>query len=90
MKSANTNSPTGDSGATSLPPIGDSFIFIETSGNNHGQDVVCSWERTDIIHISNITFYYKRFSTSSASLRAMGRFQIQLLRNGVLGDKIDY
>ena len=30
-KSTKTNSPTGDSGATSLPPIGDAFMYIETS-----------------------------------------------------------
>ena len=39
----------------------------------------CSFERTDIIQISNITFYYNRFSTSDQNLRAMGRFTIQLL-----------
>ena len=49
---------------------------------NNGENVFCSWERTDLIHISNITFYYNRFSTSNASLRRMGRFRIQLLRNG--------
>ena len=26
----NHHSPTGDSGATSMPPIGDSFMYIET------------------------------------------------------------
>ena len=30
-ESTKTNSPTGNSGATSLPPIGDSFMYIETS-----------------------------------------------------------
>ena len=33
-KSTKTYSPTGDSGATSLPPIGDSFMYFETSSNN--------------------------------------------------------
>ena len=56
-------------------------MYIETSSNNHGSDVYCSWERTDLIHISNVTFYYNRFSTSDASKRAMGRFRIQVLRN---------
>ena len=36
IKSTKTKSPTGYSGATSLPPIGNSFIYIETSSNNHG------------------------------------------------------
>ena len=39
-------------------------------------------ERTDIIHISNITFYYNRYSISNESLRNMGKLDIQLLRNG--------
>ena len=36
MKSTETNSPTSYSGATSLPPVGNSFMYIETSSNNHG------------------------------------------------------
>ena len=80
IKSTKTNSPTGDSGATILPPIGNSFMYIETSSSNHGHNrVFFSWERTDIIQITNITFYYNRFSTSDSNLRAMGRFRIQLL-----------
>ena len=63
IKSTKTNSPTGHSGATNLPPIGNSFLYIETSSNNHGHErVFVSFERTDIIQISNITFYYNRYS----------------------------
>ena len=63
IKSTKTYSPTGYSGATSLPPIGNSFMYIETSSNNHGHErVFVSFERTDIIQISNITFYYNRCS----------------------------
>ena len=62
IKSTKTNSPTSFSGATNLSPIGDAFMYIETSSNNHGSNVFVSWERTDIIQISNITFYYNRFS----------------------------
>ena len=63
IKSTKTHSPTSYSGAESLPPIGNSFMYIETSSNNHGHErVFVSWERTDIIQISNITFYYNRFS----------------------------
>ena len=81
IKSTKTNSPTGHSGATSLPPIGNSFMYIETSSNNHGHErVFVSWERTDIIQISNITFYYNRFSIlTNNSKKSMGRFRIQLL-----------
>ena len=78
FKSTKTNSPTGNSGATVIPPIGDSFMYIECSGNNFGSNVFCSWERIDIIQISNITFYYNRFSIQG-DFRAMGRFRIQIL-----------
>ena len=81
IKSAISNSPTGHSGATSLPPIGNSFMYIETSSSNHGDDkVFISWERTDIIQISNITFYHNRYSILiDDSKKSMGRFVIQLL-----------
>ena len=80
VKSTKTNSPTGSSGATSLPPISDSFMYIETSSNNHGTNVFCIWDRTDIIQVSNITIYYSRFSIlTNDSLKAMPRFRIQLL-----------
>ena len=39
IKSTKTNSPTGDSGATSLPPIGSSFMYIEASSGNQGNNV---------------------------------------------------
>ena len=80
IKSTKSTSPTGNSGATSLPPIGTAFMFIETSSNNYGSnDVFVSWERTDIIQITNITFYCNRFSTSDPNLRSKGRFRIQLI-----------
>ena len=50
---------------TSILPTGDSLMYIETSGNNNelnNKDTFVSFERTDNIHISNITFYYNRFS----------------------------
>ena len=75
-----TNSPTGDSGASSLPPIGSAFMYIETSSGNHRHNVCCSFERADNIQITNITFYYNRFSIlTNKKLKAMGRFRIQLL-----------
>ena len=79
LRSTKTSSPTGDSGSTGLPPIGDSFMFVETSSNNYGNNVFVSFERVDIIQITNISFYYNRYSSSNQSLRAMGRFRIQLL-----------
>ena len=80
LKSTITNSPTGFSGATSLPPIGNAFMCIETSSKIHRNNVFVSWERTDIIHITDITFYYNRFSIlTDDSKKSMGRFMIQLL-----------
>ena len=80
ITSTKSNSPTGGSGATSIPAIGTAFMYIETSGRNYGTDnIFCSIERTDIIQISNITFFYNRFSISADNLRSMGRFRIQLL-----------
>ena len=80
IKSTKTNSPTGDSGATALPPIGNSFMYKETSSGNHGNNVFCSFERTDIIQITKITFSYNRFSILTNNiLEAMGCFKIQML-----------
>ena len=81
IKSTKIYSPTGYSGTESLPPIGDAFMYIETSSNNHGHErVFVSFVRTDIIQISNITLYYNRYSIlTSDSLKSMGRFRIQIL-----------
>ena len=55
-------------------------MYVETSSNNHrGDHFMVSWERTDMIHISNIKFYYNRFSTSDSNLRGLGRFRIQII-----------
>ena len=56
-------------------------MYTETSSNNHGHErVSVSWERTVIIQISNITFYYNRYSVlTNAAKKSMGRFKIQLL-----------
>ena len=56
-------------------------MYIETSSNNHGDNVFCSFERTDIIKTSNITFYYNRFSGEGDHKR-VGRFGLQLLLDG--------
>ena len=55
IKSTKTNSPKGDSGATTLPPIGSAFMYVETSSVSQGKNVFCSVERTHIIQITNIT-----------------------------------
>ena len=42
IKSTKTISPTSESGAPSLLPIGNDFMYIETSSNNHGPNVFVS------------------------------------------------
>ena len=78
IKSTKTSSPTGDSGAESLPPIGKAFMYIESSGNNNN-DAYVRMKRTDIIQIANISFYYNRYSSSDENLRSMGRLSISIL-----------
>ena len=80
IKSTKTNSLTGFSGAESLLPIGNGFMYIETSSNIYGNNVFVSFERTDNIQISNISFYYNGFSiTTDDNFKNTGRFRIQLL-----------
>ena len=57
FRATKTKSPTGHLGATKLPPIGDSLLYIETSSNNYDNDVFVSWEITDIIQSTNVTFF---------------------------------
>ena len=55
-------------------------MYIETSSNNNGSNVFVSFDRIDIIQITNVTFYYIRFShITNNSLKSMGRFRILLL-----------
>ena len=83
IKSTKTQSPTDFSGATVLPPIGSSFMYLESSGNNNGDNTYVILVKTDIIQITNISFYYNRISISDENLRAMPRFRIEiLLENG--------
>ena len=70
-------SPTGKSGETSNPPIGDSFMYTERNQNKIGKVVVVSFQRTDIISISNISLYYKGFSAGNS--KSMGRFRTEPL-----------
>ena len=55
-------------------------MYIETSSHILGPNDFSSFERTDIIQISNITSYYNRYSiVIDDSLKSMGRFRVQLL-----------
>ena len=57
LKSTTNTLPTAASGANSLPPIGWSLLYVESSRNFHGANhVMVSWERTDIINKSNMKF----------------------------------
>ena len=54
-------------------------MYIETSSNNHGNNVFVSFERTDIIQITKITFYSNRFSIlTNDSLKAMWKLRYYL------------
>ena len=55
VKSTKSNSPASYSGATSLPAIGNSFLYIEIPSKNLGNIVFVSFERTGTIQISNST-----------------------------------
>ena len=58
-------------------------MYLESSRNNNGDNTYVKLIRTDIIQITNISFYYNIFSISDENLRAMPRFRIQiLLENG--------
>ena len=79
VRAKKVSSLTLESGATSILPIGDSFMYIETSSNSFGKNVFVSWERTDFNQISNMTFYYNRFSIlTNNSLKSMCRFRLHL------------
>ena len=56
-------------------------MFFETSSNTHGHErMFVSFERTDRIQITRITFYYNRFSIlTNTSKKLMGRFRNQIL-----------
>ena len=80
IESTKTSSPTDHSGATVKLPIGDAFMCLETRSNNHTNSAYVILERTVIIQITIINFYYKRYSIlTNASPKPMGRFRIQIL-----------
>ena len=77
IRSSNQLTPSPDTGANTLPPFGESFMYIETSSNNHREGFF-SFERTHISQINKISFYYNRYSAENDH-KAIGRFRIQLL-----------
>ena len=73
VKTTNSTSPTGNTGTPKIPQIEESFMCVETSAcNSSNENIFVSFDRTDIIQISNITFYYNRFSNSTSRLRSRG------------------
>ena len=87
IKSTKTSSPTGQSGAINLPPIGSAFMNNENSSNNHRHErVFISFERTDFIQINNITFFNNRFSIFIIdSEKSMGKCKIHLILENYTG-----
>ena len=57
IKSMNCTFPTPKTGVNSLLAIGVPFMYIDTSGNNFGSDVVVSFERTDFVQINKTTLF---------------------------------
>ena len=46
IKAIKSYSPTQNTSATTIPPIGTAFMYVETSSNNHGSDsIFVSFER---------------------------------------------
>ena len=62
LKSTKTSFSTSYSGTTSSSPVGDNFMYIETSQNNHGKGVFVCFERKVDVQISNKKFIGNRFS----------------------------
>ena len=85
LRPTKTNSPSGNTGATISPAIGDCSMYIEAS-NFFGTNAFLSLERIDSIQISNITFYYNRYSKPTNNLISKGQLQINyfhLMDNGI-------
>ena len=80
-KSTRMKSPTSHSEAMRFPPIVISFMYIETIQNTHGSDsVFVSFERTDNVQITIMTFFYNKLSTEiDGFLKEMWRFTIRYL-----------
>ena len=54
-------------------------MYIETSSNNRGNHTYVIWERIDIIQITNVTFYYNRYSIlTDDTIKSMGRLRIEV------------
>ena len=61
-ESSKTNTPTRTEGAKNVHPIVSSFVYTEMSGEIFRSNVYCTFERTGLIQISDISFYYIRYS----------------------------
>ena len=84
IRSPISSTPLGSIRATSLPPVGDSFMNLETSSNLSGTNVYCSFERTNFVEISNIEFYYTKWKRSAGSVhKARGMFRVQLVLSDI-------
>ena len=68
-------------GATCLPPIGGSFLYIETNKSISGShNNFCSSERAEIFQSFKKTFSYISYSIlTNKSTESIGRFRYQLL-----------
>ena len=77
IRSTKPTSGTANSGAGGFSSVGDSFMYTETSFASQGHERnFVSWERTDILQITYLTF---SSISNNDTLKSMGRFRIQLL-----------
>ena len=74
---------TTDTRATTLPPIENAFMCIETSSNNNAGEKFVSFEGIDIFQINTITSYYNRFSLNiDSTLKTKDRLRTRFLIDG--------
>ena len=66
-------------GGSSIPPIGDSFNYIETNSNKFRHAVFGKLENTVIFHLNKISFCYDGCSNPTSNTPiCLGRFKKQL------------
>ena len=79
FKSHKNKQLTEITGATTIPPIGDSLLYMEASVNIFGSKLCDGFEGIDNKQIKSIIFYYIRFPNPASNAISMGWFRNHLL-----------
>ena len=75
VRATNTKSQTGHTRATSIPPFGDSFMYVDTIGDiTRSECVFVGLQQTDVLQISYITFSFEKVSKPTRIFRSKGLF----------------